>query len=364
MCVFFTAPPCFYGLFGTKLRLYRELQQLESQSNANRSSRRLWSRSIGIWEGGTERIWWSLPIFWKWKNGGGALGFFCLYFSVYLEKHMFFVAEKKLRLLFQAFLFRFWGDGCCKKIWGCWHDDRWHSIYFSQIPCDACGKYLYHCILMHLLCYIYLLIFILSPWVCPALTARTKHVATNFTRKYQEWWSWWPLRCKIRVELHGDSVDSSPLEGLSALPSWALRIIFVEFILMCESTVWVKLLLQNVLLIQDIHIYNNMHRDAHLYVYEAYMYDAYVRYVGLYISKWIESNTWPTPILSSKSSKGFPSIVWDWLSDGWKMIYVLLKWSIFRWHSFFFFGRDIHEYKMIFTNPSKFPWCYWTENWL
>ena len=112
------------------------------------------------------------------------------------------------------------------------------------------------------------------------------------------------------------------------------------------------------------YIYNNMHRDAHLYVYEAYMYDAYVRYVGLYISKWIESNTWPTPILSSKSSKGFPSIVWDWLSDGWKMIYVLLKWSIFRWDSFFFFGRDIHEYKMIFMNPSKFPWCYWTENWL
>lgn len=270
VCIVYCPTPFFYGLFGTTLRLYRELQQLESQSNANRSSRRLWGgRSwwkMGRWH--LKRIWWSdLPIFWDMKKRFGVrFRWFFVYiilFSLYRKTHVFLLRRKSWDYyshLISGIFVQILGWRMLQKNWRL---VTWWQVTLNIFQPDTlwriCGRYLYHCILMYLLYYIifiYLFIDILNPWVCSALTATTKHVATNFTRKYQEWWSWWPLRCKIRVELHGDSVDSSPLEGLSALPSWALRIIFVEFILMCESTVWVK---------QDLHIYNNMHGDAYMY---------------------------------------------------------------------------------------------------
>lgn len=222
----------------------------------------------GRWEDGTWRGSGGVtsPFFGTWKNGLGCVFgdfLFILFCSVYIETHVFLLRRKSWDYyshLISGIFVQILGWRMLQKNWRL---VTWWQVTLNIFQPDTlwriCGRYLYHCILMYLLYYIifiYLFIDILNPWVCPALTATTKHVATNFTRKYQEWWSWWPLRCKIRVELHGDSVDSSPLEGLSALPSWALRIIFVEFILMCESTVWVK---------QDLHIYNNMHGDAYMY---------------------------------------------------------------------------------------------------
>lgn len=100
----------------------------------------------GRWEDGTWRGSGGVtsPFFGTWKNGLGCVfGYFLfiLFCLVYIEKHMFFCCGEKVEIItvtsFQAFLFRFWGDGCCKKIGGWWHDDRWHWIYFSQTPCDA-----------------------------------------------------------------------------------------------------------------------------------------------------------------------------------------------------------------------------------
>ena len=166
MCALFTAPPLFfYGLFGTTLRLYRELQQLESQSNANRSSRRLWGgRSwwkMGRWH--LKRIWWSdLPIFWDMKKRFGVrFRWFFVYiilFSLYRKTHVFLLRRKSWDYYSHLISGIFVQISGWRMLQKNWRLVTWWQVTLNIFQPDTlwriCGRYLYHCILMYLLYYI------------------------------------------------------------------------------------------------------------------------------------------------------------------------------------------------------------------